>query len=103
MGDRHRRQRGAHVLHGQVPQRYPPDDREHRTKRISVDLDRLGGAARQALGQPVGNRHVHRVARSGPDARVQLGVQVLELVLDLGPGLAADLLADPLPVRGIAE
>jgi hypothetical protein len=103
MGDRHRRQRGAHVLHGQVPQRYPPDDREHRTKRIGVDLDRLGGAARQALGQPVGNRHVHRVARSGPDARVQLGVQVLELVLDLGPGLAADLLADPLPVRGIAE
>jgi hypothetical protein len=43
-------------------------DREHRARRIPVDLDRLGGAARQALGPPVGNRHVHRVARSGPDA-----------------------------------
>jgi hypothetical protein len=61
-------------------------------ERIGVDLDRLGGPARQSLGQPVGNRHVHRVARSGPDARVQLRVQRLELVLDLGPGLAADLL-----------
>jgi len=39
----------------------------------------------------------------GPDTRVQFGVQRLELVLDLGPGLTADLLADPLPVRGKAE
>ena len=39
----------------------------------------------------------------GPDTRVQFGVQRLELVLDLGPGLTADLLADPLPVRRVAE
>ena len=47
MGDRHRRQRDAHVLHGQVPKRDPPDHREHRAKRIPVDLDRLGCASRQ--------------------------------------------------------
>ena len=39
----------------------------------------------------------------GPDTRVQLHMQRLQLVLDLGPGLTADLLADPLPVRGIAQ
>jgi hypothetical protein len=38
MGDRHPRQRGADILHGQVPQRDPPDHREHRAERIPVDL-----------------------------------------------------------------
>jgi hypothetical protein len=54
----------------------------------------------QPLGQPVSHGLLDRVAVRGPDARVKLGVQLLELVLDLGPGRAADLLADPLPVRG---
>jgi hypothetical protein len=35
-----------------------------------------------------GHGHVQRVTRDRPHASVQLGVQVLELVLDLGPGLA---------------
>jgi len=51
-----------------------------------------GSPARQALGQPVGNRTFDRVALDGPHARIQLRVQRLELVLDLGPGLVADLL-----------
>lgn len=55
MGDRHPRQRGADIRHGQVPQRDPPDDREHRAEGVPVDLSCLGGLARQALGQPVGN------------------------------------------------
>jgi len=29
MGDRHLRQRDTDVLHGQIPQRDPPDHREH--------------------------------------------------------------------------
>jgi hypothetical protein len=103
MGDRHLRQRGADVLHGQVAQRDPPHHRKDRAERVPVDLDGLGGPAGQALGQPVGNRHIHRVALDGPDASVQLGVQRLELVLDLGPGLAAELLADPLPAGVEAE
>jgi hypothetical protein len=103
VGDRHLRQGGADVLDGQVAQRDPPGHREDRAERVPVDLDGLGGPAGQALGQPVGNRHIHRVARSGPDARVQLRMQRLELVLDFGPGLAAELLADPLPIRGVAE
>jgi hypothetical protein len=40
-----------------------------------------------------------RIGRSGPDTGVQFRVQRLELVLDLGLGLAADLAADPLPVH----
>jgi hypothetical protein len=42
------------------------------------------------------HRLLDRVPLDGPDARVELGVQLLELVLDLGPGRAADLLADSL-------
>src|SRR6266487_563655 len=93
----------AHVLHGQIPQRDPPDNREQRTQRAGEDLDRFGGAARQAFNQPVGHGGLDRVPLDGPDARVELGVQLLELVFDLGPGLAADLPADPLPVRDITE
>lgn len=39
----------------------------------------------------------------GPHTCVQLCVQVLEPVPDLGPGLAADLLPEPRPVRVEAE
>ena len=45
----------------------------------------------------------NEVRSSFRNAGVKLGVQSLELVLDLGPCVAADLLADPLPVRGEAE
>jgi hypothetical protein len=103
VGDRHLRQRGADVLHGQIPQRDPPDNREHRTERILVNLDRLGGPAGEALGRPVSHRSLDRVALDSPEARVELRVQRLEPVLNFGPGLAADLLADPLPVGGVAE
>src|SRR5262249_50904729 len=44
-----------------------------------------------------------RVAVYRPDAGVQVGVQVLELVLDFGLGLAADLLPGPLPTRAIPQ
>jgi hypothetical protein len=81
----------------------PPDHRNDRAERVPVDLDRLGGPARQALGQPLSDRGLDGVALDDPDARVQFRVQRLELVLDLRPGLAADLLADPLSIRGIAE
>ena len=68
-------------------------------ERLPVDLDGLGGPAGQVLGQPVSHGGPGRVTLDGPDARVQRP----ELVLDLGPGLAADLFAEPLPVRGRAE
>jgi hypothetical protein len=100
---RHLGQRGPHILHGQVLQWDPADDGQQRPQRIPVNLNRLGGAARQPLGQPVSHGLLDRVAVRGPDARVKLGVQLLELVLDLGPGRAADLLADPLPARGEAR
>jgi hypothetical protein len=51
------------------------------------------------LVEPVGYSLLHRVTLSGPQASIQLRVQRLELVLDLGPCLAADLLADPLAGR----
>jgi hypothetical protein len=79
--DGHLGKRCAGVLHGQVAQRDLPNHREHRAKRIPVDLDRLSSPTWEALGQPVGNRHIHRIARSGPDASVQLRMQRLELVL----------------------
>jgi hypothetical protein len=38
-----------------------------------------------------------------PHPSVELGVQFLQLVLDLSLGLAADLLAEPLPARAEAN
>jgi hypothetical protein len=49
--------------------------------------------------EPVRHRLLDRVTLSSSQASVQLGVQRVELVLDLGPRRAADLLADPLAVR----
>ena len=69
----------------------------------SVYINCLGRAARQALVEPVGYCLLNGVAVSGPDARIKLGVHFLELVPDLGPGLAAELLANPLAVRVEAE
>ena len=51
--------------------------------------------ARQSLLQPVGHGLLHRVPLSGPQTSVQLGMQRLELVLDLSLGLAAVLTWSP--------
>ena len=100
---RHLGQRGPDVLDGQILQKDRPDDGKERSQRVPVNLDRLGGTPRKPLRQPVGNGLLHGVPLHRPDARVQLGVQLLEPVLDLSLGLAADLLADPLSVRAEAE
>jgi hypothetical protein len=100
---RHLRQRHPHVLNSQVLQRNRPDNREQGPQRVPVDLDRLGGTVRQAFGQPVGHGLLNGVPVHCPEARVELGVHFLQLVSDLGLGLAADLLADPLPVRVEAD
>jgi hypothetical protein len=99
MCGRHLLKRRPHVLHGQVFERDRPDDGQQRPQRVPVRLDRLGRAPRQPFVQPVGHGLLDRVARRTAHARIQLAVQSLELVLDLGPGLAADFPADPLAVR----
>jgi hypothetical protein len=99
MRRRHLLQRTTHVLHGQVLQRDPPDDRQQRPQRVPVRLDRLSSPPRQSLVQPVGHGLVDRVPLSRPQPGVQFGVQRLELVFDLGLGLAADLPAQTFPVR----
>ena len=99
MRSRHFRQRAPYILDGQVLQRDGSDDRKQRSQRVSVSLDRLGGSAGQTFGQPVNNSLLNGVAVASPHTRIELRVQLLKPVPDLGLGLPADLLADPLTVR----
>ena len=49
------------------------------------------------MGHGPGGRRLRRTAGNLSQEAFQLRVQLLELVLDPGSGLAADLLAGPLP------
>jgi hypothetical protein len=68
----------------------------------SSTADRVSGIQTPATAKLIA-LGLDRIARHTAHARIQFGVQSLELVLDLGLGLAADLPADPLPVRVKAE
>ena len=103
---RHRRQRLADVGGGQLAEFPGADDGQDGLENILVLGDRLGRAALQPVREPVLGglpERVMGVAGLGGDARVELGVQVAELVHDGGLGLAADLPPLALPVAGIAQ
>ena len=75
------------------------------SQHVLVLLDRFGGAAVQAVGEPVLGGlpdGVVGVAGLGGHALVELVVQVAELVDDSGLGLAADLAAGACAVAGVA-
>jgi hypothetical protein len=70
---------------------------------VLVLLDRLGGPAVKALGEPVFGGAPDRVVRLCPDACFDVAVQRLEPVLDDGFGLAGDFAPDPLAVGVVSE
>src|SRR5439155_7176415 len=98
-----RRQRLADVVGGQVAQSRAADGGQDRAEDVFVLLDRLGGAAVQALSEPVVGGAPDGVVRLGPDACFDVAVEGFEPVLDDGLGLAGDLAADPLAVRVVPE
>ena len=70
---------------------------------VLVLLDRLGGPAVKALGEPVFGGAPDGVVRLRPDAGFDVAVEGFEPVLDDGLGLAGDLAPDPLGVRVESE
>ena len=102
----HRGQCLADVGGGQVAEFAGADDLEDGLEDVLVFGDGFGGAAVQAVGEPVLGGladGVVDVAGFGGDALVELGVQVAELVDDGGFGLAADLAAGAFAVAGVAH
>ena len=102
----HGGQRLAHVGRGQVAELAGPDDGQDGLEDVLVLGDRLGGAAVQAVGEPVLGGlpdGVVGVAGLRGDPFVELGVQVAELVHDGGLGGAADLAPLAFPVAGVAH
>lgn len=91
-----------HVLSRQVVERDPADRPEQLFQRICINLDRFNDRP----GRPSAS-HSSAVCRTLPvhrtDSGVEFGVQLPKLVLDLGLGLATDLLADPPAVSAEAE
>src|SRR6266567_1897965 len=78
--------------------------RESSRWRVSDNpLDCLGGAAVQALGEPLFGGAADRVVRLRPDPCFDVAVERLEPVLDDGLGLARDFAADSLAVRVESE
>jgi hypothetical protein len=69
-----------------------------------VESYRPGRPAIQPFGKPVIDGPLDRVGTLGLHARVHLGLKLLELLGDLGPRAAGDLVPPSrLPVRVIAE
>jgi hypothetical protein len=99
----HRSQRLMDVVRSQFAQSHAADGGQDRGEDVLVLLDRLGGAAVQALGEPVFGGAADRVVRLGPDACFDVAVERLEPVLDDGLGLPGDFAADPLAVRVESE
>src|SRR5262249_17828531 len=94
----------ANVPGGQFAQRLLADAVGERLEGAAVERDGLLGTAIEAVAQPVLYRLADRVAavrRREPGGEVS--VKVLELVLDLLLGASADLAADPLSARPVAE
>jgi hypothetical protein len=100
---RHLRERRAHLARRQLGKPDRSEVGEQGLEGVVVGLDRLRRASGQAAREPVGDGAVDRVAMQRANPGVQLGVEVLQLVLDLGLGLAADLLAAALAVSAEAE
>jgi hypothetical protein len=102
----HGGQRLAHVGGGQVAEFPGADDGQDRLQDVLVLGDRFGGAAVEAVGEPVlgglADGVVGVVGLRG-EPFVELGVQVAELVDDGGLGLAADLAPLALAVAGVAH
>ena len=97
-------QGAAHVVRGQQPQLDAADDRGHQLEDVMVEPDRPGRPAVQPFGEPVVGRPLDRVGMLGLDAGVLLGLELLELPDDLGPGTAGDLVPPPrLAIRAVAK
>jgi hypothetical protein len=102
----HRGQRLAYVAGGQLAQLAGADDSQDRLEDVLILPYGLGGAAVQAVGEPVLGRlpnGVMGVAGLGGDAFVELVVQVAKLVHNGGLSLAADLAPLALSVAGVAQ
>ena len=102
---RHRGQGLPHVRRREVAELAGADDLQDRLQDVLVLRDRFGGAARQAVAEPVLGGLPDRVvgvAGLRCDARIELVVQVPELVDDGCFGLAADLAAGSCAVAGVS-
>ena len=102
---RHGGQGLPHVGRREVAELAGADDGQDRLQDVLVLRDRFGGAALEAVGEPVLGGlpdGVVGVAGLGGDAGVELVVQVAELVDDGGFGGAADLAAGAFSVAGVA-
>ena len=99
----HRRQGLVDVVGGQFAQPHAADGGQDRGEDVLVLLDRLGGAAVQALREPIVCGTPDRVVRLRPDPCFDVAVEGFEPVLNDGLGLAGDLAPDPPAVRVVPE
>ena len=101
---RHMDQGPADIVRGQQAQLDAADDCGDQLEDVMVEPDRPGRPAVQPLGEPVVGSPLDRVGMLGLHAGVLLGLELLELFGDLGPGAAGDLVPPPcLPVRAVAN
>jgi hypothetical protein len=94
----------AHVVRGQQPQLDAADDRRDQLEDVMIEPDRPGRPAVQTLGEPVVGGPLDGVGMLGLDAGVLLGLELLELPDNLGPGTSGDLVPPPgLAIRTVPK
>jgi hypothetical protein len=91
-------------VRGQLPQLGGADDGGEGLEDVTVERHGPGRPAIQTFGQPVVHGTLERVGMLGLHAGVPFGLELLELLGDLGPGAAGDLVPPPgLAIRSVAE